>query len=105
MSIDHLKIQNISNKSCATNFNISWAPPNMTCGSVSYNITISQLPSLDEKQEVVNVTFHHFTELKSASTYRITVVATDRRLTGPKMNRTVQLPLSECKIFLYNYIM
>ena len=71
----------------------------MPCGDVSYSVTISQLPSSNEAQKVVNTTLTNrtFSELKSASTYRVTVVAIDRRVTGPETNHTVQLPLSECK--------
>ena len=71
----------------------------MPCGGVSYSVTISQLPSSNEKQEVVNANIHTFSGLKSASTYRVTVAAIDRRVTGPKTIHTVQLPLSECKIY------
>ena len=72
----------------------------MPCGDVSYKITISS--SSNKKQEVVNVTTHNFSKLKSASTYRVTVAAVDRRITGPKTNHTVQLPISECKISSLN---
>ena len=87
---------------CVTSFNISWDPPNITCGNVSYEVSVAQSPV--EGDAVNNTTtadtFFSIIGLNNSLLVTVTVTATDR--VGQRNGNTTyfQLRISKGK-FVY----
>ena len=99
---------NIRNSStCVTAFNISWDASNsITCGDVSYEVSISP-PPIGSEETIVDIsnTFYHFTGLNnSLPNVTVTVTARNRAGQGEVMLHHVKLPepLGEC--YMHKYI-
>ena len=87
---------------CVTSLIISWDAPNITCGDVSYEVLVAQLPSEGDAvaTTVDNVTglvdtFYNVNDLdNSLPDVTITVTATNRAGRGDGRMFPVQLPRS-----------
>ena len=87
---------------CVTSFNISWDASNsITCGDVSYEVSISP-PPIEESATATTVDrFYSVTGLNnSLPNVTITVTASNRAGQGDGMTFSVQLPeaLGKCYI-------
>ena len=95
--IDRPTVTNIRNVStiCVTYLNISWDPPSITCGDVSYEVSVAQPPI--EVIPTVN-TFLSITGLNnSLPDVTITVTASNRAGQGDDRIFIAQLPPSKGK--------
>ena len=104
---DLLTVTNIRNESaiCVTYFDISWDAPNITCGDVSYKVSISPPPI--ERDAVITTVdrFFSITGLNnSLPDVTITVTASNRVGQGDGRMFSVQLPKSLGKCSAYKII-
>ena len=93
-------IRNVS-RICVTSFNISWNPPNVTCGDVSYEVSISPPPIEGNATATAVGRFYSVTGLNnSLPNVTITVTASNRAGQGVWKTFLVQLPepLGNCYI-------
>ena len=98
-----IDVRNIS-KICVTHFNISWDAPNITCGDVSYEVSISPPPIEGDAVTTVD-RFLGVTGLNnSLPNVTITVTASDRVGQRNSMMFSVQLPRSLGNCFMYIHI-
>ena len=98
-------VTNIRNVStiCVTSFNISWDPPNsITCGDVSYEVSISPPPIEGDAVRSTVDTSLSVTELNnSLPDVTVTVFASNRAGQGDGIMFVVQLPRSLGKCCKY----
>ena len=90
-------VTNIRNTSriCVTSLNISWDAPSITCGDVSYDVSISQPPIEGDAVVTTIDSFLSVTGLNnSLPDVTITVTAIDRVGRGDGRMFPVQLPKS-----------
>ena len=86
-------IRNVS-RICVTSFNISWNPPNVTCGDVSYEVSISP-PSIEGNATATTVDrFYNVTGLNN-SLPNVTITVTASNRAGVGSNRTLSIKLPE----------
>ena len=95
-------IRNVS-RICVTYFDISWDPANsITCGDVSYEVSISPPPIEGDAVTTTVNTFLSITGLNnSLPDVTITVTASNRAGRGDDMMFSVQLPRSVGKCCTY----
>ena len=88
-------IRNVS-RICVTSFNISWDPPNsITCGDVSYEVSVVQPPIEGDAVTTTVNTFLSITGLNnSLPDVKITVTASNRAGRGDGRMFPVHLPRS-----------
>ena len=95
-------IRNVS-RICVTSFNISWDASNsITCGDVSYEVSISPPPIEGNAVTTTVDRFYSVTGLNnSLPNVTVTVTARNRAGQGEVMTHHVQLPkpLSECYVY------
>ena len=98
-------VANIRNVStiCVTSFNISWDPPNsITCGDVSYEVSISPPPIEGDAVITTVNTFLSVAGLNN-SLPNVTIIVTARNRAGRGDDRilSLQLPRPVCKYYTY----
>ena len=85
---------------CVTSFNISWdVSNNITCGDVSYEVSISPPPIGGDAVTITDDMFYNVTGLNN-SLPNVTITVTARNRAGQGNNRTVLVelpkPLGRC---------
>ena len=88
---------------CVTSFNISWDASNsITCGDVSYEVSISPPPIEGNATATTVDRFYSVTGLNnSLPNVTITVTASNRAGQGDNMTFPVQLPKPLGKCYMY----
>ena len=90
---------------CITSFNISWDASNsITCGDVSYEVSISP-PPIGSEETITNITntFYHFTGLNNnLHIFTVTVTARNRAGQGNVTLNHLQLPEPLGKCCMHN---
>ena len=107
MFSDPPTVTNIRNVStiCVTSLNITWDAPNVTCGNVSYNVSVAQPPTEGDAITTTNITSLSITGLNySLPDVEITVTAINRAGRGNGRMFLVQLPRSMSKCCTYKCI-